>query len=115
MPLPGVRSGDGSCGTRIFAPSGKLISFREVSVMASASRFQKGLIPLLAALTLPVMLCGIGQATQDHGVPSGNCFNNSAQCMIAAGNKYIEAIVSQDPSNVPFAPDCKRRENGIDR
>jgi hypothetical protein len=71
---------------------------------------------VLALLTFVFTLSAVAQA-RDHGiggVPPGNCFNNSAHCMIAAGTKYISALVTQDPSdvnNVPFAPDCKRREN----
>jgi len=71
-------------------------------------------IPLLALL----ILCAVGQAHGKGGVPPGNCFNNSAQCMIAAGTAYITAIVSQNPNDVndiPLAPDCRRRENAVDR
>ena len=38
--------------------------------------------------------------------------------MIEAGTAYITAIVSQSPTdvnNIPLAPDCRRRENAVDR
>ncbi len=40
------------------------------------------------------------------------CNGNNAQCMIAAASSYIDALVSHDPSNVPFAPNVRRVENG---
>ena len=49
------------------------------------------------------------------GYASGNgpCHDSSADCMISAATKYINALVSHDPSDVPFVPDVRRRENGI--
>ena len=34
----------------------------------------------------------------------GNCFNNSAQRMIATGTKYITEVVTQNPSDVERYP-----------
>ena len=63
----------------------------------------------LATVTGLLGLSAAGYASSDDP-----CHDSSADCMISAATKYINALVSHDPSNVPFAPDVRRRENGID-
>jgi hypothetical protein len=57
-------------------------------------------------------LLGLGAV----GYASGNdaCHDSSAKCVISAAAKYINALVSHDPSDVPLASDVHRRENGND-
>lgn len=37
----------------------------------------------------------------------------SVDVRVAAARAYVDALVSHDPSQVPFAPDCTRTEMGV--
>jgi hypothetical protein len=80
---------------------------------SSSFRLSVKAMPFLLAMTFAFTLGGSGQA-QDRGAPSWHCFDDSAQCMISAATKYIDALVTHEPSDVPLAPDCQRRENATD-
>ena len=41
-----------------------------------------------------------------------SCTDNSRACMIAAATAYLDSIIAHDASNVPFAPDIRRTEQG---
>ena len=40
------------------------------------------------------------------------CNDDTRACMITAAKSYLDAMVVDDTSNVPFAPDVKRTEQG---
>jgi hypothetical protein len=43
------------------------------------------------------------------------CTDSSRECVVAAASEYLKALVSHEPSHVPFADNVKRWENAIDR
>ena len=64
------------------------------------------------------ILASVTNLAQASPTPSGQgvvChFISTDACMEAAAGSYIAALVSHDPSQVPLAPNCQRRENGTD-
>ena len=70
------------------------------------------------AVGLGAILVTVTNLAQASPTPSGQgvvChFISTDACMEAAAGSYIAALVSHDPSQVPLAPNCQRRENGTD-
>lgn len=42
-----------------------------------------------------------------------NCNDTSKDCLISIADSYLQALVSHDASNVPFADNSTRYENGV--
>jgi hypothetical protein len=70
---------------------------------------------LLVTVTSAIVVIGgvLGLGAAGYASHDNGCHDSSAKCMISAAGKYIDALVSHDPSDVPLAPDVHRRENGI--
>lgn len=47
-----------------------------------------------------------------HALPAPSCTDSSRECVIAASTTYLDALVSHDPSHVPFDRNAERWENG---
>ena len=48
----------------------------------------------------------------EGGQVAPRCTDDSRECMIAAAKSYLDSIVNHDASDVPFAPNVKRTEQG---
>lgn len=65
----------------------------------------------LVALVVPLLIvfCTT-QSLAQQVVPT--CTQDTRECMIGAATSYLDSIVNHDASDVPFAPDVKRTEQG---
>lgn len=63
---------------------------------------------LLASFTLSATV----SSAYSQSVPA-LCNNATRECLITIASSYLKALTSHDPSNVPFADNVQRWENGV--
>ena len=76
-------------------------------------RKKNGLIIMTAILILASSACSTLQptVTEEEPVQTGEC---DQACLEGFADRYIDAMVSHDPSSIPLAKDVKFSENGVE-